>query len=175
MLRELVAYAKWQCPHTLTSEQRARKDAAEEERNEPLPEGTKLELRAKYYEAILDRRRNHCDETQDYSKPCLLVICYILTTFNLVLHFLAVSPNHQRKGLGVLLIREGLTIADQHNANTYVEASPEGLQLYQRHGWKEVDEIRVDLKPYGWNEISVDKCMIRKHRISSGLVADART
>jgi hypothetical protein len=72
------------------------------------------------------------------------------------------STIHQRNGLGTLPIREGLSIADKYKVNTYLEASPEGFNLYLRHGWPEVDEMRLDLKPYGWRENSIDKCMSRK-------------
>ena len=79
----------------------------------------------------------------------------------LVLHVLAVSPHHQRKGLGALLICDGLALADKYNARTYIEASPVGLQLYLRHGWELVDDILMDMTPFGGTGIASEKILMR--------------
>ncbi|KAI4159159.1 MAG: hypothetical protein LQ342_006806 [Letrouitia transgressa] len=63
-------------------------------------------------------------------------------------------PEYQRKGLGSLLIRDGLAAADRDNVNTYIEASPAGVELYKRHGWKQVDDILIDMAPYGGQGIA---------------------
>lgn len=48
-----------------------------------------------------------------------------------------------------MLIEEGLDVADANNAKTYIEASPKGVQLYLRHGWKQVDDILIDVGKFG--------------------------
>ena len=77
------------------------------------------------------------------------------------MHILAVSPDYQRKGLGALLIRDGLTIADKHDAKTYIEASPVALQLYLKHGWKLIDDILIDMTPYGGSGLASEKILMR--------------
>lgn len=85
-----------------------------------------------------------------------------LTASALVLLGLAVSPTHQRLGLGSLLIREGLAMADQAGAKTYLESSVVGVPLYLKHGFKQVDEILIDMRPYGGTGIESEKCMMRE-------------
>jgi GNAT superfamily N-acetyltransferase len=65
---------------------------------------------------------------------------------------LVVRPSYQRKGLGSLLLAPVLAVADKENAKTYIEASKKGHALYLKHGWVQVDEIVVDLSPYGGDE-----------------------
>ena len=71
------------------------------------------------------------------------------------------SPQYQRKGLGSLLISEGLTLADRDGARTYIEASPNGLQLYMKHGWGLIDDILIDMRPYGGSDVASEKILMR--------------
>lgn len=61
-----------------------------------------------------------------------------------------------------MLIREGLAAADHDNARSYIEASPAGLGLYKRHGWKEVDRIQIDMTPHGGPGMATEVCLIRE-------------
>lgn len=113
------------------------------------------------------------DDTKDYGTSGLIkaatythiffraLLIYQLTTIEVLL-LLGVAPTHQRMGLGTLLINEGLAIADEKNAKTYIEASPKGLGLYLKHGWKLVDEIVLDMRQYGDSGVAKEQCLIRK-------------
>ena len=79
-----------------------------------------------------------------------------------VLHVLAVAPTHQRQGLGGLLIGHGLKFADKDKARTYIEATAAGIGLYKRWGWKEVDEVLLDMRPHGGDDIVSTKLMFRE-------------
>lgn len=48
-----------------------------------------------------------------------------------------------------MLIRPGLEAADKAGEQTYIEASPSGLGLYLKHGWKPVDEMVIDMRSHG--------------------------
>ena len=61
-----------------------------------------------------------------------------------------------------MLIREGLADADRHNARTYIEASPAGYGLYLRLGWKQVDEIVIDIGKYGGHGMATEKLLVRE-------------
>lgn len=63
-----------------------------------------------------------------------------------------------------MLLAPGLAAADAACAPAYLEASPLGLGLYVRHGWRTVDEIRVNLDIYGYEGKgwAVEKCMMRE-------------
>ncbi|KAJ5923286.1 hypothetical protein N7454_008531 [Penicillium verhagenii] len=62
---------------------------------------------------------------------------------------LYVLPSHQRQGLGGLMVAFGVDEADERGLPAYTEASPEGLGLYLKHGFKEVDRVTVDLEQWG--------------------------
>lgn len=62
-----------------------------------------------------------------------------------------------------MLIEEGLDVADANNAKTYIEASPKGVQLYLRHGWKQVDDILIDVGKFGeQGGVQSEKCFVRQ-------------
>lgn len=61
-----------------------------------------------------------------------------------------------------MLIGEGLADADRNNARTYIEASPAGYELYLRHGWKQVDEIVIDISNYGGHGVATERLLLRE-------------
>lgn len=99
-----------------------------------------------------------------FSSPCSFDP--IVLKGNPVLHTLAVDPAYQKRGLGSRLIDVGLPLADKVGSKTYVEASDLGLPLYLKYGWREVDEIAVDVRKYGGKEIMVEKLLIREPQLT---------
>ncbi|KAF2211044.1 hypothetical protein CERZMDRAFT_112860 [Cercospora zeae-maydis SCOH1-5] len=57
------------------------------------------------------------------------------------LDYLAVHPNYQRYGIGRLLLREGLAVADHLGLKTFIIAKEAGVKLYHAHGFREVDRV----------------------------------
>ncbi|MCJ1379605.1 hypothetical protein MMC17_002707 [Xylographa soralifera] len=66
-----------------------------------------------------------------------------------VLLELYVRPEYQRRGIGGDLVEWGLKKADELEIVAYTEASAEGLGLYLKHGFREVDRVTVDLGDWG--------------------------
>ena len=173
----MVAFSKWQFPHTLTEQQQAKKKTLGQDNHfgDDAPEGYNYKLSCDFFEMIEKKHEKWVDDSKDYGKhprsfeTAGRIIVRSITCASasqlidpsLVLHILAVSPHHQRKGLGALLIRDGLSLVDKHNARTYIEASPVGLQLYQRHGWKLIDDISIDMTPYGGTGGASEKILMR--------------
>jgi GNAT superfamily N-acetyltransferase len=62
---------------------------------------------------------------------------------------LVVSPSHQRKGLGKLMLEDGLKYVDAEGARCYIEATVEGLGLYEKLGWKRIGGMEMDLTRFG--------------------------
>jgi len=77
-------------------------------------------------------------------------------------NILAVRPEYQRKGLGGMLLEDGLALADRDGCKTYIEASAKGLGLYLKYDWKVIDEVTVDTRPYGGDKMESTKCMMRE-------------
>ncbi|KAF4776594.1 acetyltransferase [Colletotrichum scovillei] len=51
-------------------------------------------------------------------------------------HIIAVKPEHQRKGVGALLTKWGLDMAELAGLPVYLESSEEGFGLYKRLGFE---------------------------------------
>ena len=72
---------------------------------------------------------------------------HIESVANSVVHLntLAVLPAHQRKGIATRLMNWGVETADQLGFPCFVEASPAGRPLYERHGFVFEQEITLVL------------------------------
>ncbi|KAF7139681.1 hypothetical protein CNMCM5793_007332 [Aspergillus hiratsukae] len=68
---------------------------------------------------------------------------------DIVLEFLVTHPEHQGKGVGKALLDWGVRIADEKKARMYLEATPEGYPLYRKYGWRDVEDLVMDLSLYG--------------------------
>lgn len=53
-------------------------------------------------------------------------------------------------------------MADEAGAKTYLESSANGLPLYLRHGFRQVDDIRIDMRPHGGHGVASATCMMRE-------------
>jgi hypothetical protein len=52
-----------------------------------------------------------------------------------------VAPEHQRKGVGSMLLRWGCDKADCYGWNSFVMASPNAVPLYSKFGFKAVGQV----------------------------------
>jgi ribosomal protein S18 acetylase RimI-like enzyme len=78
-----------------------------------------------------------------------------------VLSILAVSPEYQGRGVGTMLIREGLKVVDGMGLPAWLGATEVALPLYRKVGF-EVDELfEFDMTPYGGNGLTKHILMIR--------------
>ncbi|KAF5858192.1 hypothetical protein ETB97_004694 [Aspergillus alliaceus] len=86
---------------------------------------------------------------------------FIKLSEDAVLDYLATDPEQQGKGVGTQLLKWALQKADTLNARMYLEASEVGYPLYQKHGWKLVEEIVLDFEPLGGSNKGRYYIMIR--------------
>ena len=54
-----------------------------------------------------------------------------------------------------------MALADTHLLPIYVEATPDGLPVYLKHGFEKVDTLEIDLRPWGRSEVLKHTILIR--------------
>ena len=109
------------------------------------PPGANTELLESSFGEINRFREKHM-AGQKYALMCILVVV----------------PEAQRKGIGTALLREGLKTVDKKGYRTWIDASPFGLGLYKRFGWKEVHSLTTDLKKHGGSGTETTVSLIRE-------------
>lgn len=60
--------------------------------------------------------------------------------------------SYHRRGVGSKLIQQGTTLADKKGYIAFLEASPMGKALYERHGFREIDSFTLDMAKYMPNQ-----------------------
>ncbi|KAI0506836.1 acyl-CoA N-acyltransferase [Xylaria bambusicola] len=68
--------------------------------------------------------------------PCILVVG------------LAVSPSHERRGIGTALLSHGNTIADERGLSIWVHSSHQAYNAYIKAGFETRRELRIELDDY---------------------------
>lgn len=62
---------------------------------------------------------------------------------------LSVKKSHQRRGIASALIRWGQDYATKVGLPIHVEATPDGVPVYKKHGYETLDTFSIDLTKYG--------------------------
>ncbi|OJD16943.1 hypothetical protein AJ78_02925 [Emergomyces pasteurianus Ep9510] len=96
------------------------------------PPGATPELFITLRAYIVAAREKWLDEEKDY-----------------VLELIATSPAFERQGHASRLLKWGIEKADKEKARIFLEATPAGLPLYERLGWRVVDTMHVKLADFG--------------------------
>ncbi|KAI9043144.1 GNAT family N-acetyltransferase [Aspergillus affinis] len=79
-----------------------------------------------------------------------------------ILQVLVVHPHYQNRGIGTQLLRHGLKEVEQRKIPAWLEASDEGLHVYTKCGFRDVqDEIVIDMTNYGREGFRNGICMLR--------------
>lgn len=60
-----------------------------------------------------------------------------------------------------MLLEWGIEQAEKNGARIFLTSMPVSYKLYLKHGWRDVDEMKLDLVEYGGDETFVIKAMIR--------------
>ena len=62
---------------------------------------------------------------------------------------LVTVPEWHRRGVGRKLLRRYLDVADEKEWDSWIDASPAGMGLYQKLGWEQVGGVTIDLGEFG--------------------------
>lgn len=144
----IIAYGRWEFPVADEAEQPDSDPHATGKIPEvPFPEYANEKLIDDYVEKTYSIRERLVGKSKDYG-----------------LQMLATHPAHQGKGAGSILIRYGLDAAERAGAKAFLEATPAAVGVYERYGWKGLDEIVMDLGDYGVENGGLHRtlCMERK-------------
>ena len=80
----------------------------------------------------------------------------------LILDYLATHPEHQRRGIGSMLLAEGLAYADRNSLRTIVVAKTPGVKLYQDHDFQVIKLVQQERPQYGWSKPYTTTILIRQ-------------
>ncbi|KAF4552486.1 Hypothetical protein D9617_10g074680 [Elsinoe fawcettii] len=81
----------------------------------------------------------------------------------LYLKSICTHPDHQRKGIGKVMMRWGLKKADELDVPIYLEASPAGRRLYEQSGFVSRGYLDWDASKFdGINEPFLNLAMLRE-------------
>ncbi|KAL2067434.1 hypothetical protein VTL71DRAFT_1859 [Oculimacula yallundae] len=150
----LCAFLRYAIPHTLTESEKATLAAEKRDLQETIkrtghdptwPLGANLEVCHGKFGGLDRMREKFVDEADMY-----------------IAHLLATSPQYQRLGLGSRLLRHVLDQADAENRKCYIEATKAGHPVYFKLGFRDVDELRLDMKPWGGDFVAVNRLMVRE-------------
>lgn len=122
--KEIIAYAKWHFP----GEHNTAGACSGNPSSVPPPDGTNVGLLARFRREMETMQQKHYRRDTD------------ITLTTLVTH-----PDHRGRGSASMLLRWGIERADALRARIYVDATDVSVHLYEKYGWKVVDEIEIDL------------------------------
>ncbi|KAH6659797.1 acyl-CoA N-acyltransferase [Truncatella angustata] len=151
---QIVAWARWTVPENLKGLDpgfRLYEDLEEGEFNGPEtqymqnpPPGSKEELYHEFFGGI----KGMANKWDSEKKLALQLLC--------------THPAYHRRGLGAALMKDVLQIADAEGFTTYIEALENAVPVYQRYGFKTVDQLQFDRTKAGLNDTAVVDIMLRE-------------
>lgn len=77
------------------------------------------------------------------------------------LMYCATDPKHAGRGAARLCMEFGVNMADELGLPAYMDATPAGRPVYERFGFKVVEQEAWDLRPYGIDETYYTCSMMR--------------
>lgn len=84
-----------------------------------------------------------------------------------VLEFIATLPQHQGQGVGKALLRWGIERAEAEHRRIYLEATMEGLPVYEKSGWRALEQVDIDYTRWGGQGEQTLTLMVRDPRSGS--------
>lgn len=92
-------------------------------------------------------------EGKNYASSSPLSVSPLHNPLNPIeLNTLVVHPEHQRRGIGKMLMEDGLKEADRLGIQAVLGASKQGLGLYRKYGFTEFETMEINLWEYEGGE-----------------------
>ncbi|KAJ5780096.1 Acyl-CoA N-acyltransferase [Penicillium paradoxum] len=131
---ELVAYSRWHLPDSFGQSLVPLSDQAALFAKDPLPyapQPMNEEIFRAFKKLLEDSRKRYTTEN------------------DMILDLLATLPGYQGRGFGSAVLKWGTEKADASQSRIFLEATPEGIPLYLKHGWKILEEVTIDYAAFG--------------------------
>ncbi|KAI5205359.1 hypothetical protein E4T39_03071 [Aureobasidium subglaciale] len=77
------------------------------------------------------------------------------------LAYLATHPMHRKRGAARMLLEKGTKAADEAGLDMYLQASPIGVEVYQKFGFEVVSVEDIDMSRYGVDKVETRTYMKR--------------
>jgi len=157
--RSLIAFAKWHLYEhgALPTKPRSFGPGTNPEACMALFGGID-EMRAR-----LNRDRPFVRTFAPFHRPVARSLCGVWTKADgvAVLRLLHTDPEHQRRGAGRMLMQRLLEDSDRLKLLTFLESSPEGHALYLSCGFKDTEELNIDMARFGAEGVHTTYAMER--------------
>jgi GNAT superfamily N-acetyltransferase len=72
------------------------------------------------------------------------------------------APEYRKRGAGSMHLEWGTKVADQHSLVCWLEASPMSVSLYEKHGFKTVGTVTMELDERCGGGQYTHSCMARE-------------
>lgn len=83
-----------------------------------------------------------------------------------VLDNLKTLPSYQRQGVGTMMLKWGIDLANKNGLKICVEATPFGFELYNKFGFNVVAEVTHDLSKWGGPAEYMHRLMVRDPEVT---------
>jgi GNAT superfamily N-acetyltransferase len=80
----------------------------------------------------------------------------------IALNYMFVDPVFHRQGVGSLLLKQVVEYSKTVGGRIWLTATPQGKALYEKHGWKVVEDSAIDLGKFGGEGNYVRSLMVRE-------------
>ena len=141
----MIAFAKW---HIYSTPEKA---SAPSRKLEFGP-GTNAEACINFFGGMVEKKKEiigHRPHICVFDSLTVIEMVYTCSDIATDLHMLHTDPAYQGRGAGGALMEWGTQKADELGLPIYLESSPKGHRFYQRHGFKDVKVLDIDLSKYG--------------------------
>ncbi|KAJ5463865.1 Acyl-CoA N-acyltransferase [Penicillium sp. IBT 31633x] len=131
---ELVTYSRWHLPASFGESLVTLSDQAATFAKDPLsyaPQPMNEGVLKAFKTLLEDSRKRYTTEN------------------DMILDLLATLPGYQGRGFGSAILKWGTQKADASQSRIFLEATPEGVSVYLKYGWKILEEVTIDFTPFG--------------------------
>ncbi|CAG8305065.1 unnamed protein product [Penicillium salamii] len=131
---ELVTYSRWQLPASFGQSQVPLSDQGVLSAKDPVafaPQPMNNKAFDAFKQILEEGRKRYTTED------------------DIVLDLLATLPDYQGQGYGTAMLKWGIEKADAAKSRIYLEATPEGVPVYLKYGWRHLEEVTMSYVDHG--------------------------